>query len=91
MKYKLNVGYRWINTSYESFIVKMYFIQEMPFTFDELPQIIQDDPEIILEASENKRYTDEDIYLSSIYLGMEEAHPLMHSLEYENPDCLPVD
>ena len=91
MKYKLNFGYRWINTSYESFIVKMYFIQEMPFTFDELPQIIQDDPEIILEASENKRYTDEDIYLSSIYLGMEEAHPLMHSLEYENPDCLPVD
>jgi hypothetical protein len=91
MKYKLNVGYRWIDTSNESFIVKMYFIQEMPFTFDELPKIIQDDPEIILEASENQRYADEDIYLSSIYLGMEEAHPLMHSLEYENPDCLPVD
>lgn len=91
MKYKLNVGYRWIDTSKESFIVKMYFIQEIPFTFDELPQIIQDDPEIILEASENQRYTDEDIYLSSIYLGLEEVHPLMYVLEYENPECLPVD
>ena len=91
MKYKLNVGYRWIDTSSESFIVKMYFIQEMPYTFDELPQIIQDDPEIILEASENNRYTDEDIYLSSIYLGLEDAHPLMHVLDYENPEYLPVD
>jgi hypothetical protein len=91
MKYKLSVGYRWIDTSKESFIVKMYFIQEIPFTFDELPQIIQDDPEIIVEASEKQRYTDEDIYLSSIYLGMEEVHPLMYTLEYENPDCLPVD
>jgi hypothetical protein len=91
MKYKLNVGYRWIDTSSESFIVKMYFIQEMPYTFDELPQIIQDDPEIIIEASGNHRYTDDDIYLSSIYLGLEDAHPLMHVLDYENPECLPVD
>ena len=91
MKYKLNVGYRWIDTPNESFIVKMYFIQEMPYTFDEIPQVIQDDPEIILEASENHRYSDEDIYLSSIYLGLEDAHPLMHVLEYENPECLPID
>ena len=91
MKYKLNVGYRWIDTPNESFIVKMYFIQEMPYTFDELPQIIQDDPEIILEASENHRYSDEDIYLSSIYLSLEDAHPLMHVLDYENPEYLPVD
>lgn len=91
MKYKLNVGYRWIDTPNESFIVKMYFIQEMPYTFDEIPQVIQDDPEIILEASENHRYSDEDIYLSSIYLGLEDAHPLMHVLEYENPEYLPVD
>lgn len=91
MKYKLSFGYRWIDTVKESFIVKMYFIQEMPYTFDELPQIIKDDPEIISEADDNKRYTDEDIYLSSIYLGLEESHPLMYELEYENPECLPVD
>lgn len=91
MKYKLSFGYRWIDTAKESFIVKMYFIQEIPYTFDEVPQVIQDDPEIDLEAGENKRYTDEDIYLSSMYLSLEEAHPLMYELEYENPECLPVD
>lgn len=91
MKYKLNVGYRWIDTSKESFIVKMYFIQEFPYTFDELPQIGQDDPEVVKEANRNKRYTDEELYLSSIYLGMEEAHPLMFELEYENPELYPVD
>jgi hypothetical protein len=91
MRYTLSLGYRWIDTSKESFIVKMYFIQEMPYTFDELPQIAQDDPEIIMEAEENPRYSEEDMYLSSIYLGQEEVHPLMYVLEYENPELLPVD
>lgn len=91
MKYKLTVGYNWIDTSNESFIVKMYFIQEIPYTFDELPQIIQDDPVVIEEATNNKRYTDEEIYLSSIYLSIEEVHPLMYTLEYENPELLPID
>lgn len=91
MKYRLSIGYRWIDTSTESFIVKMYFIQEIPYTFDELPQISQDNPEIVEEASQNKRYTDEDIYLYSSYLSVEEAHPLMYELEYLNPEYLPVD
>jgi len=91
MKYTLSIGYRWIDTPNESFIVKMYFIQEIPYTFDEIPQIIQDDPTIIEEASENKRYTDEDIYKSSIYLNIEEVHPLMFVLEYNNPEFLPMD
>lgn len=91
MKYKLNIGYRWIDTENESFIVKMYFIQEFPYTFDEIPQIIQDDPMVIKEADQHKRYTDEEIYLSSIYLSLEEAHPLMYTLEYENPELFPVD
>lgn len=91
MKYKLSIGYHWIDTQYESFIVKMYFIQDIPYTFDELPKIAADSPEIVEEANRNKRYTDEDIYLYSSYLTIEEAHPLMHELEYINPDCLPVD
>lgn len=91
MKYTLKIGYRWIDTSNESFIVKMYFIQEIPYTFDELPTISEDDPNIIEEANDNKRYTDDEIYLSSLYLGAEGAHPLMYVLEYENPELLPID
>lgn len=91
MKYKLSIGYHWIDTRTESFIVKMYFIQGIPFTFDELLTIEADNPDIIEEASQNKRYTDEEIYLYSSYLSVEEAHPLMYELEYINPEYLPVD
>lgn len=91
MKYRLSTGYRWVLTSNENFIVKMYFIEEIPYTFDELPQIAQDDPQLITEADKNTKYTDEQLYLSSIYLGLEEAHPLMYELEYLNPENLPVD
>jgi hypothetical protein len=91
MKYRLSIGYRWIDIPSESFIVKMYFIQGIPYTFDELHRVTQNTPKIIMEASENLRYSDEQIYKSSIYLSAEEAHPLMHNLEYSNPECLPQD
>lgn len=91
MKYKLNTSYRWVDSKEGSFLTKMYFIQDIPFTFDELPSICEDDPEIILEASSNHRYTDEELYKSSVYLMEEEVHPLTYELDLENPELLPVD
>jgi hypothetical protein len=72
-------------------VVRMYFIQGMPYTFDELPQIIQDHPEIQTTALSNRDFDDEDMYVWSNYLMMEEAHPLMFELEFENPELLPKD
>jgi hypothetical protein len=91
MKYKLSTSYRWVDEKDESFLTKMYFIENIPFTFDELPQIAEDDPEIILEASSNHRYTAEELYKYSSYLMEEEAHPLAFVLDLENPELLPVD
>jgi hypothetical protein len=91
MKYKLSTSYRWIDTDGESFLTKMYFIQDIPFTFDELPAIAEDDPEIILEASSNHRFTDEELYKYSVYLMEEEVHPLTFELDLENPELLPID
>ena len=31
-------------------VVRMYFIQGIPYTFDELPQIIQEHPSVQTEA-----------------------------------------
>jgi hypothetical protein len=31
------------------------------------------------------------MYKSSIYLMMEECHPMLHELEIENPELMPVD
>jgi catalase len=91
MKYKISTSYRWVDADGESFLTKMYFIQSIPFTFDELPKIAEDDPEIILEASSNHRYTDEELYNYSVYLMEEEVHPLTFELDLENPELLPVD
>jgi hypothetical protein len=72
-------------------VVRMYFIQGMPYTFDELPQIVQDHPSVQAEALGNRDFDDEDLYVWSNYLIMEQVHPLMFELELENPDLLPQD
>jgi hypothetical protein len=74
-------------------IVKMYFINGIPFTFDELSEIASSDPEIIALADKEKDYDPEFLYLSSFYLIDEEAHPLVYDMEseLENPEDLPID
>lgn len=72
-------------------VVRMYFIQNLPYTFDELPQIIQDHPSIQTEALSQQDYDDEYLYKTCNYLIMEEMHPLMFDIEVENPELLPKD
>jgi len=91
MKYKITTKYCWYNNA--SMIVKMYLIQDTPFTFDELPEIASSDPEIIALADKERDYDSEDLYLSSFYLIDEQAHPLVYDMnsELENPEDLPQD
>jgi len=69
----------------------MFFINGIPFTFDDIPLIMQEDPYIQVEAESNFEYTSEDMYRWSNYLIMEECHPLMFELQLENPEELPKD
>ena len=69
MKYKISSKYCFYNNE----IVEMYFINNVPFTFEELPQIIQDDPYIQIDASNNEEYSPEDLYKTSFYLIDEEC------------------
>jgi hypothetical protein len=87
MKYKLSQSY----VFYMGEVVRMYFIQGIPYTFDELPQIIQDHPSVQTEALSNRDYDDEDMYMASNYLVTEAAHPLMFELEVDDPELLPKD
>lgn len=89
MKYRIDTAYVWYNKKTQ--IVLMYFINQVPFTFDELPEIAEQDLEIIHLADNEKRYEPEDLYRSSFYLIDEMCHPLMFDLELENPEMLPVD
>lgn len=87
MKYKITSQYCY----YDGVIVDMYFINGIPFTFDEIPTVMQDDPYIQIEAENNLDYSSEDLYVWSNYLIMEECHPLMFELDLENPEELPCD
>ena len=88
MKYKISFSYNWYETKTERFIIKTYYINEVAFTFDDVPLIFQDHPEIILQANQNPIHTPEYFYLKSFYLMNEECHPLLFELELENPEIL---
>lgn len=75
----------------EGRVVRMYFIQSIPYTFDELPLIIQDHPQIQTEALEGYDYDMELLYKWSLYLMDEEMHPLAFDLKVDNPALLPQD
>jgi hypothetical protein len=89
MKYKITHAYCWYNKGI--MIVKMYFINEIPFTFDELPEGHLYDKELVKEADLQKSFEPEDLYRSSFYLIDEEAHPCLFDMDLENPQDMPLD
>jgi len=89
MKYRIDTAYVWYNQGTQ--IVLMYFINQVPFTFDELPEESFYDLDLIDLADKELRYEPEDLYRSSFYLIDEECHPLMFELDLENPEMLPTE
>jgi len=89
MKYRIDTTYCWFNKG--SQIVRMYFINHVPFTFDELPDESMYDLELIKIADNERHFDIEDLYRTSLYLIDEECHPMLFELELENPEMLPVD
>ena len=88
MKYKITCSYNWYVTEDNKYIIKTYYINGIAFTFDELPSIVQDDPEIIKRANEHLTYDPEFFYLKSFYLIDEQCHPCLFELDLENPEAL---
>jgi len=89
MKYRIDARYVWYNKG--SQLVLMYFINQIPFTFDDVPDSLMYDLELIELADNERRFEPEDLYKSSYYLIAEEAHPMLFDVELENPEMLPVD
>jgi len=89
MSYKITHSYNWYKTPEDTFIIKTYLINHIPFTFDELHSIAQEDPEIIAKANLQYTLTPEIFFLKSFYLIDEEAHPLLFDMDLENPEDLP--
>lgn len=92
MKLKITTTYNhYITPDGDKIICKFYLINNIPFTFDELPKISQDDPAVIALADVSYRYTPEDLFKFSNYLILEETHPLLFEVDLENPELLPVE
>jgi len=89
MSYKVKRQYCWFNKG--SVIVRMYFLNGVPFTFDELPDGHLFDTELVEIAEKNQRYEMEDVFIGSQYLSMEMAHPCFDDIDIENPEELPED
>ena len=89
MKYRIDAKYVWYEEG--NVLVLMYFIQGVPFTFDELPDEVQNDLDIIKLADKEKRWSPDDVYHGYSYLMEEQCHPCLFELDLENPECLPVD
>ena len=87
--YKITTKFCWFDSGNK--IVKMYFINEMPFTFDELPDGHLWDEDLCEMADESRGYSEDDMYKSFSYLVTEEVHPEFFPLEIENPELLPPD
>jgi hypothetical protein len=88
MKYKITHSYNWYVTEDDKFIIKTYYINGIAFTFDDIPEIAQDDPEIIAKAEQQLTMTPEIFYQKSFYLIDEECHPCLFQLDLENPEVL---
>lgn len=89
MKYRIDTRYVWYNRGNQ--LVLMYFINHVPFTFDDVPESYIYDPEVLDEADHERRYEPEDLYRSSFYLIDEQCHPCLFDVELENPECMPQD
>lgn len=92
MEYRIDTSYCWLEQNSDDYqIVKMYFINSIPFTFDELPSIIKDHPDVLKCADKNRSFCMEDLYKSSFYLIDEQAHPCLFPVPLENPEDMPDD
>ena len=69
--------------------VLMYYVNEIPFSFDTLEREEKQDKWILSEAAINDDYTLDDIFRYSDYLIAEECHPVLFELDLVNPELIP--
>ena len=69
--------------------VLMYYVNEIPFSFDTLEREQKQDKWILSEAAINDDYTLDDIFRYSDYLIAEECHPVLFELDLVNPELIP--
>ena len=75
MAYPVTSKYCWFNEG--NLIVKMFFLNDVPFTFDELNEGYLYDRDIVDEAYKNKTYSNERCLQGIKLLNSEKCHPCL--------------
>lgn len=88
MTYKIHADYCWYSENNKHRIVLMYYICGIPFTMNEISDALQIDENVIKTANKNIKWNLNDLYDKSFYLIEEECHPLLFTLDLENPELL---
>lgn len=90
--YNLSLDYHWYQTLENDVeIIKVYKINNLPYSFDYVTTLDLENPEIIDAADKNTVLFPEDLFRYSYYLVSEMAHPLIFNLEVDDPSLLPND
>tara|TARA_B100000003_G_scaffold186439_1_gene181366 strand:+ start:60 stop:371 length:312 start_codon:yes stop_codon:yes gene_type:complete len=87
--YTVSQSLNWFDNG--SMIVRMYFLNHVPFTFDEMPDGHLYDRDLVDEADKNRDYDMEDVFQGSTYLILEGCHPCFDPIEISNRSELPED
>ena len=74
-----NYCYLQVNST-DKKIVQMWKIMGIPFTFDELPELVQELEDVKLDADTSMEYTMEDLFRYSDYLIAEACHPVLFDM-----------
>ena len=69
-------------------LVKMFFVQGIPFTWDDVAEFPLPD-KVIRKARESRIFSPEDIWHGSSYLMEEGFHPLLDELDLDELSELP--
>jgi len=93
--YRVDAKYVWYD--HGTMVVLMYFLNNVPFTFDEVYRLEAGktidpmDLECMELADDQPRYGPEDVFRGSRYLITEQAHPCFNEIDIENAEILPDD
>lgn len=84
--FKVRCDYRYIN--YIG-IVLVYFLNGMPFVYDDITEAEREDPYVKAIAEHEYSLDVEQLTKNSEYLMMEELHPMLFPVELDEVSVLP--
>ena len=73
----------------EEGIVKAYFLNGIPFTFDSLDEETKNTESVVIEAMDSPIVSIELIHQKSAYLLEEGLHPMLSGIELDPESVLP--